>query len=172
MKKTFARIALCFAVVCQTVFLVSCSDHADDEKYQSLPPFFSDMTFRSLHGHSTLSAGDSVVVTAVQSRLGRLLYYATYSWGTAYDTDSVTHAYRSVVVYDNDPADPVDTIVFHRPGTYTVTFTARYKMSGSHQLINESETFGSGGKTTVRTVSQQLYEATVQNRVVIRPASN
>ena len=121
MKKTFARIALCFAVVCQTVFLVSCSDHTDDEKYQSLPPFFSDMTFRSLHGHSTLSAGDSVVVTAVQSRLGRLLYYATYSWGTAYDTDSVTHAYRSGVVYDNDPADPVDTIVFHRSGTYTVT---------------------------------------------------
>ena len=53
-----------------------------------------------------------------------------------------------------------------------MTFTACFKMSGSHQLINESETFGSGGKTTVRTVSQQLYEATVQNRVVIRPASN
>lgn len=168
MKKTFSRLLLAFTLVGQTAAFVACSDH----DYQSLPPYFSDMTFTSLHGHSTLCAGDTILVTAVQSQLGRLLYKASYQWSTLDETDSVSHKYCAYVVYDNDPSDPVDTIVFHRPGTYTVKLTARYMMSGNFQNINDTQTFGTAGKATISTLSQLQYGATVQNRVFIRPASN
>jgi len=143
----------------------SCSEHYDDAKYASLPPSFSDMTFTNLDD-TTIKAGDKIVATAVQSSIGRLLNGTNYTW-TATPDEGVTHKYKSFVIYDNETANPTDTIVFPTAGTYTVTLTSKYKSSGNNQAVDGTSTF-TDGKVTYTTGGLLYYSVVVEKTVVVK----
>lgn len=126
--------------------LASCSN--DDDKYTSLPPTLSDITVVDLEtGSTTLRAGRLLLATAKQHTRGHLLYKATYSW-TPDGDGNFSHRYVKGVVYDQEPADPVDTLIVSKAGTYTLQFKATYAISGKGNGYYDSGKFEGGGSYT------------------------
>lgn len=153
---------LLFSILCAC--LAACGD---DDKYDSVPPAFSSLTFQNLtRGDSTLRVGDTLVATAVQERHGRLLNRTSYTWTTS-DADA-RHKFQGNVVYDHAPGDPTDTIVFSRPGACRLTFTALYNASGQVVAQRSDRNIDAG---TITTVSEGTlrYKVTLVKTLRIRP---
>lgn len=159
MKKTLLAKCLC---AMQLIFAASCSDNADDAEYRSQPPLFSDMQISTLGGTTgdIFPAGSTLVATATQSRKGHLLYKAEYKW-TCEPTD-VEHRNKQLVVYDKDNENPTDTLVISDPGTYKLTFTGRYHISGSNCETLNGTTEIPNGKVTYSTPTFLYYDITVE----------
>lgn len=98
-----------------------------EEKHVSMLPAFAGFRLEP----SQWTAGDSVVITAVQSRTGDLLYKAVYEWRvTCGDT---TFSRTLPVVYDLDKSDP--SFGFRIPedvsGYTSISFSATYQYSSA-----------------------------------------
>lgn len=161
MKKTILWIGvatLCFA-------FASCSDEANDEKYRSEPPTFSDLTFKTVDtGSETIHVGEKFVVTAEQKKLRRLLNTTTYSWSVTPNSNSqVSQKYVQSVIYDQETQNPTDTLVITEAGDYEITFTARYNVSGNTTVWSSkygytySESFADGNGTATYTTGGLFY---------------
>lgn len=124
-----------FIVPAAALALAACSDHSDDEKYSSIPPRFADLTLHNLSDGTTeyAYAGEKFVLTAVQSKLGKLLNRTTYEWTSTSPFSETIHAYKKALLagYDNERQNPTDTVIIKQPGTYKVTLKARYNNSGN-----------------------------------------
>lgn len=154
-------------ICCVMLLLVtclSCSEDSDNPKYTSLPPQFSHVETNNLDGDSTLRVGERIIFTAVQSKKGKLLYKATYNWGNK--KGDATHSFTENVIYDNNPANPTDTVVFAHPGTYTITLNAKYHISGNYDNINSTEMW-EDGRVTYSTPSWQYYMVDIEKKVVV-----
>lgn len=128
MKLRFGLLAL---VTVMMGAVVSCDD---DDDYNSTLPVFSDITF----SEETLYTNQYVTATAVQYKKGKLLDRTTYSWSLSDEDADATLVYNSGVTYDENNSDPVCT--FTTPataGTYTITLTASYNISGRAGNIEE-----------------------------------
>lgn len=137
-------------LVAITMFAASCSD--DNSDYKSVCPRFSDITLETKAGSTTLCVGDTIIATAVQSSLGRLLNGTTYTWSSSGSTDTdsvsyVSHKYTSSVLYDNDKSNPTDTIIVSKAGSYTLNLACVYKISGIYSSTGSS-TSSSGFSAT------------------------
>ncbi len=138
MKSAKSNLIAACSVVLAFSAVWGCSDHNDDEKYRSQPPEISDMTVTGLDGSSTLRTGDKLLATVVQSTKGRLLYRATYEWSSSPSDGVSLSPNKKGVVYDNENDNPTDTIVFSTPGTYTITFSGTYNISGGYEHHNKT----------------------------------
>ena len=155
MKNLFRTLALLLVAI-SAASLTSCSEDSNDSKYQSKFPQFSDITTTP----TTVTAGDSVTFTAVQSTYGNLLYGATYTWTFGDQTGT------SSVVYDNDKSNPTfKTVAPTTSGTYTVQLKATYNVSG-RQATAPAATTQSGFSVTYSSSSMQ-YDITVSKRIVV-----
>lgn len=170
MNKTIA-----FLLAAASTLLISCSEETNSEKYRSEPPMLSDITVKPLNGNDgQIHAGQRFLATAEQSKLGRLLNATTYTWTS--NSDNISHSYESSVVYDNDTRNPTDTLVANAEGTYTLTFTGKYKASGNTQVWAQqkgstfSEDFASGdGKVTYYTGGIFYFTVTATKQVDVVP---
>ena len=138
MKRTILISALILCTI--TSFLASCSDDNEhSSKYNSTPPTFADMTVNELSTNSTtLHTGEKLVATLQQAKIGKLLYKATYQWTISPETDGNSQKYKTVVIYDQEPQNPTDTLIINTPGTYTLSFNAKYDASAYTTLWRES----------------------------------
>lgn len=167
-KKTYIA---CLCTLAFGLFTTSCDDNTDDPKYRSLPPTFSDMDFKNIEGNAEeLKAGDKIVATGVQQKYGRLLNKTTYNWKVdtiqANKPVSANHSFKKEVVYDNNSVNPTDTIVFNYPGTYNVTFDAKYSISAQYQPINTVESIERG--SIKYSTSPLSYFVKIQKRITIK----
>ena len=163
MKKKIRFACLCaLALGCLTT---SCDDNADDPKYRSLPPTFSDMEIKMLDdGNTVLKAGEKIVATGLQQKKGRLLYKAKYNW-SALPVDA-SHKYRKEVIYDKESFNPTDTLIFEKPGVYHLTFKGQYYTSGQSQIVSNIVDIDKG-KITYETPSFQYYNVTIEKRITV-----
>lgn len=132
---TLVRLKLSSLVLLFALLVVaSCSDDSDSEKYQSAPPKITDIAVVAIDGQR-VESGKSLVATAVQDPIGKLLYQASYNW--TINPAPELSSFNKGAIYDNEPANPTDTFTVAQPGIYTIKFTATYKISGaSHQTWN------------------------------------
>lgn len=143
--------------------LFSCSE--DD--YTAFSPEFSDMTFATLDGETEeFHVGDKIVATAVQSRIGKYLYKATYEWKSTPET--AEHRPKKGAVYDNDPVNPTDTITFTAPATYTLTFKGRYNISSSEYETRNYSVRIPEGKITYSTPSWMYFDVMIEKKIVVK----
>lgn len=163
MKK---NLVLLFTFGLVALMSASCSD--DD--YDSLPPRFSDMTFRSLSGSETFKAGDSILATLECSQCGKLLVNATQKWSA--EGGSVKHSYMQKGIYNELPVSPVDTLVFSTPGRYKVVFNAEYTTGGQRGMTSSSKVpFADGnGSVSYSVYGAALfhYEVTAEKYITVR----
>lgn len=159
---------LAFPLCCAAAFVTSCDD---DNEYTSEIPEFSDVTFHVIEtDHENLRVGDKIVATAVQSKKGRLLHGADMSWTS---TPEASHSYKEGVVYDAQSENPTDTIVATTSGWHTLTFTAKYDVSGISQTYNSTVDFADGsGSVRYETLSQLYYQVTIRKRFYVMPAGD
>lgn len=156
------------AVFCALAILVglaACSEDPDNPKYTSRPPVFSGVEVNSLDGDSTLRAGKELVVTAIQSTKGKLIYKAEYKWGNK--KGEARHQYNKEVIYDLDPVNPSDTVVFTTPGTYTMTLNAKYHISGNYENINGTEVW-EDGSVKYSTPSWMYYLVDIEKKITVQ----
>lgn len=127
MKNLFKIKSVCLTVCMLAVasFFTSC----DDEKHPTVLPAFAGFRLTP----STWTAGDSVTVTAVQSKLGNLIYKAEYRWSVSVAGADTTFSKTVQVVYDNDKSDP--SFGFRIPadvsGYASISFSADYDYSSA-----------------------------------------
>ncbi len=146
MTRLFPHLVPAATLVLGFSALTSCSN--DDDKYTSLPPTLSDITVVDLEtGSTTLRAGRKLLATAKQKTIGHLLYKATYSW-TPDGDGNFSHRYNKGVVYDDNPVDPVDTLIISKAGSYILQFKATYGISGKGTGYSDSGKFEGGGSYT------------------------
>jgi len=136
--------------------LASC----DDEEKGSYPPIYQGFKYVP----STVYAGDSVTITAVQQQRGHYLYHADYNWKMTIQVDKNGEAQDTTLVctqslsanYD-DPVWklqlPSNTIA----GVYTCNFRAEWKNSADGEGGIFEGTTGEGCTGTIRTESYTLY---------------
>lgn len=138
MKKTFLLSALLLCTI--TSFITSCSDENEhSSKYNSTPPTFNDLTIKEISTNSTtLHTGEKLVATMQQAKIGKLLYKAKYEWAINPETEGNSQKYKTVVIYDQEPQNPTDTLIINTPGTYTLTFKGTYDASAHTTLWRES----------------------------------
>ena len=169
MKHSRSFSALLFAaflLVCNV--FTACSEDENNPKYASLPPEFVGVEVQPLDNpEGEVKAGEPFVVQAIQQKKGHLLYKALYQWQTAPTEEGVAHKYTEQVVYDNQPADPTDTLVIDHPGMYTIKLNATYYMSGSYQIINKTNEW-QGGKATYSTASSLQYKMNLEHKVQVK----
>ena len=166
--KPLKPLLLAIPLFCAASFVTSCDD---DDEYTSEIPEFSDVTFHVIKAdHENLRVGDKIVATAVQSKKGRLLYGADMSWTTNPET---SHSYKEGVVYDTQNENPTDTIVATTSGWHTLTFTAKYNVSGIAKTYNSTVDFADGsGSVRYETLSQLYYQVTIRKRFYVMPAGD
>lgn len=130
MKKRLIHCTLIGALLITSI--TACSDDNEhQDKYNSQPPTFNDMTVADLEtGTTTLHVGKKFVVTLYQNSIGRLLNKTTYAWSLSPEVEGNSQKYTTSVIYDQETANPTDTVLINTPGTYTLTFTGRYNASG------------------------------------------
>lgn len=145
--------------------LAACSEDPDNPKYTSRPPAFSGVEVNSLDGDSTLRAGKEIVVTALQGVKGKLLYKAEYKWGLK--RGAATHRYIKEVVYDLNPVNPSDTVVFTTPGIYVVTLNAKYHISGNYDNINGTDVW-EDGSVKYSTPSWMYYLVDIEKKITVQ----
>lgn len=131
MNKTLTSILLCLAAA---LTLVCACDEEDQQSYMPTWKGFS-------YAPQPAERGDSVAITALQDKKGHLIYKAKYTWTATYvipssqDVDSVvTETHSDVVVYDNEPADPVWKLYVPlrlRSNSIAVSFMGEYHYSAS-----------------------------------------
>ena len=156
----------CLCTLALGLFATSCDDHADDPKYRSLPPTFADMDLKMLEdGSTTLRAGEKILATCVQTKPGRLINKATYKW-SAKPVDAA-HSFKKEVIYDLQNFNPTDTLVFEKPGTYTLAFTGQYHTSGQSQIVSNIVDIDKG-KITYETPTFLYYKVTVEKRFTVK----
>lgn len=137
--KTLKNMGLALSLLLVGALMVACSE----DKYTSVPPQFSDMTFTNLDGGTTFAVGDRIVATAVQKSGGKYLYGVKYAWsvspnaGVSYQSDNAATATVEV-------SNPVDTLVFKSAGTYTVKFEGTYRASADVEQYNGTTSFDGG----------------------------
>jgi len=173
MKKNLLAKCLCALLL---IAAASCSDNADNAEYRSQPPLFSDMQISVLGGSpaEVFPAETSLVATATQSRKGHLLYKAEYKWkcepaNAVTEPVDVTHRNKALAIYDNDNANPTDTLSIPTPGIYRLTFTGRYHISGSNcETVNGTAEIPQG-KVTYSTPSFLYYDITVERTLRVNP---
>lgn len=164
-----------FALAASALLFTACKEHMNDEKYQSMPPTISGVTFHVAGTGSTdLRVGDKIVATVVQSSLGKLLYRADYSWETP-SVESPTHTYSSMAIYDNDPHNPTDTIVASKSGQYTLKFKGTYHISGNSTGWggNYTDYFSDNtGKVSyaLQGSGYASYVITIEKKLIVQPA--
>lgn len=73
-----------------------------------------------------------------QAKIGKLLYKAKYEWAINPETEGNSQKYKTVVIYDQEPQNPTDTLIINTPGTYTLTFKGTYDASAHTTLWRES----------------------------------
>ncbi len=126
-----------FLLLASLPFLTNCTK--DD--YSSLPPEFEDITFVSQDGNPTLTAGTEITATAKQSKKGKLLYKAEYKWECE---QGIVKTPKYEVIYDQQPENPVTTLILPARGSYKIIFTARYHISGQSEAINYEKNIPGG----------------------------
>ena len=105
-----------------------------------------------------------------ESKKGRLLHGADMSWTS---TPEASHSYKAGVVYDAQNENPTDTIVATTSGWHTLTFTAKYDVSGISQTYNSTVDFADGsGSVRYETLSQLYYQVTIRKRFYVMPAGD
>lgn len=131
MKKISRLLTLSFLLM-TAAFAVSCS--SDDDKYSSVSPKFSDITFTP----SEIFPGERVTATAVQYKKGKLLNGTLYNWSISGTSEETNIENNKSLLYDNDKSNPICTFTApSTPGTYTIVFKGEYNASG------QSKTSGS-----------------------------
>lgn len=175
MTKTKRFIPYGAAMLC-ALLAMSCSEDSNEKKYGSEPPLFEDVTLKSLStGSSEIHAGERFVATAVQRKRGKLLYKATYSWADNDKEENVSHKYKQSVVYDQEPADPTDTLVIKKAGTYTLSFSGKYQNSGNTSYWGNkygysfSENYSKGFNATYSTGGAIGFTVSATKTITILP---
>ena len=164
--KQSGSISLLLLVTCLLSWNIftACSDDENSPKYTSLPPEIVGVEVQPLNNpDGQVKAGEPFVVRAIQQKKGHLLYKAIYEWQAA----PTEHKYTQQVVYDNQPADPTDTLLIDNPGMYTIKLNATYYMSGSYQIINKTNEW-EGGKATYSTASSLQYKINLEHKVLVK----
>ena len=162
-----------FPLLC--LLLTACSEDSDSEKFASRPPVFADIVCTPLaEGETQIRAGQSFVVTAQQERKGHLLNKSTYQWSDV--SGQLSHKYVTSVIYDNQPANPTDTIKAPTAGSYKLTFKARYNASGNTSWW--AQQYGSSfqtsladnsGRVTYTTGGLFYFDVTVEKTITVLP---
>lgn len=115
------------AIVVSFAFLISCSG---DDEYTSAPPTFSGATVTTLSGNSTIHAGDSVSVVALQKSIGSRLSGRSYNWSAT----GVTEIKKTT---DDGDVSANPSCKFKAPsvaGVYTVTLVGKYNNAGTSMM--------------------------------------
>ena len=149
--------------------LVSCE--RDDDKYISTCPVIHDMTFKSVVTETDrIVAGEKFVATVEQAQKGHLLFKAEYAWSDGRD-EGIHKPTFTTLVYDSDPINPPDTIIFTNPGVHQVKLVAKYHISGNADpsVVRTDEI--PGGKVQYQLPSWMYYLVTVTKNVRVEPAS-
>ena len=148
--------------------LVSCE--RDDDKYISTCPVIQDMTFKSVVTETDrIVAGEKFVATVEQAQKGHLLYKADYAWSDGRD-EGIHKPTFTTLVYDSEPINPTDTIIFTNPGVHQVKLVAKYHISGNADpsVVRTDEI--PGGKVQYQLPSWMYYLVTVTKNVRVLPA--
>lgn len=146
-------------------FVTSCS--SDNSDYYSICPTFSDITFVTTDGSSTLCVGDTIIATAVQSRQGNLLNTTNYTWSC--DADSIGyHANTSKLIYDYDKSNPTDTIVINEAGTYELSLDIVYRVSGLYSGL--SGTTKNGKFSVTYSTGSTRYQVSMSKEFTVKRA--
>jgi hypothetical protein len=148
--------------------LVSCE--RDDDKYISTCPVIHDMTFKSVVTETDrIVAGEKFVATVEQAQKGYLLYKADYAWSDGRD-EGIHKPTFTTLVYDSEPINPTDTIIFTNPGVHQVKLVAKYHISGNADpsVVRTDEI--PGGKVQYQLPSWMYYLVTVTKNVRVLPA--
>lgn len=148
--------------------LVSCE--RDDDKYISTCPVIHDMTFKSVVTETDrIVAGEKFVATVEQAQKGHLLYKADYAWSDGRD-EGIHKPTFTTLVYDSEPINPTDTIIFTNPGVHQVKLVAKYHISGNADpsVVRTDEI--PGGKVQYQLPSWMYYLVTVTKNVRVLPA--
>ena len=106
-NKNMKKRIVYFVAFLITCLVVSCSEHTNDDKYQSRVPRFSKIVAQE----SEIKVGETIVFTAVQREAGHLLDRTTYTWTITPQNVSKSKASVPINgVYDG--VNPTDTVVF------------------------------------------------------------
>ena len=150
--------------------LVSCE--RDDDKYISTCPVIRDMTFKSVVTETDrIVAGEKFVATVEQAQKGHLLYKADYAWSDGRD-EGIHKPTFTTLVYDSEPINPTDTIIFTNPGVHQVKLVAKYRISGNpdYSVVRTQELVDGSVEYTVP--SFLYYIVTVTKNVRVYKASS
>jgi hypothetical protein len=148
--------------------LVSCE--RDDDKYISTCPVIHDMTFKSVVTETDrIVAGEKFVATVEQAQKGHLLYKADYAWSDGRD-EGIHKPTFTTLVYDSEPINPTDTIIFTNPGVHQVKLVAKYHISGNADASVVRTDEIPGGKVQYQLPSWMYYLVTVTKNVRVLPA--
>lgn len=109
-------------------FFGSCQ--ADQDRFVSYPPRFSEIRITDLDGKATTpKVGVPFVATVIESQRGKLLNATRYSW-TIEPANSWQHRFLASSVYDHSKIQPSDTITPTEAGEFVLQFQASYNVSG------------------------------------------
>ncbi len=148
--------------------LVSCE--RDDDKYISTCPVIHDMTFKSVVTETDrIVAGEKFVATVEQAQKGHLLYTTDYTWSDGRD-EGIHKPTFTTLVYDSEPINPTDTIIFTNPGVHQVKLVAKYRISGNADASVVRTEEIPGGKVQYQLPSWMYYLVTVTKNVNVLPA--
>lgn len=141
-----------------------------EESYISTCPVIHDMTFKSVVTETDrIVAGEKFVATVEQARKGHLLYRADYAWSDGRD-EGIHKPTFTTLVYDSEPINPTDTIIFTNPGVHQVKLVAKYRISGNADpsVVRTDEI--PGGIVQYQLPSWMYYLVTVTKNVRVEPA--
>ena len=164
------KISLTYIAFVLTLLIVSCSEHSDEDKYQSRVPRFSKIVAQN----NEILVGETIVFTAVQREQGNLLDRTSYKWTITPENVSKNKASVPINgVYDG--INPTDTVVFTTPGRYTVKLQADYHGMGNVTYFEQDETLEGGGKAkysantnTGTGVNRDYLHATLTESFVVK----
>lgn len=137
--KKMPKLSSVYMLLVAAVFAVSCS--SDDDKYNSVSPKFSEITFTP----SDIYPGELITATAVQYKKGKLINRSSYSWSISGTTEDLNVSGNRSLFYDNDKSNPTCTFTApSTPGTYTIEFNGEYNASGQFKPTGDSVYIASG----------------------------
>ena len=162
MHKLFS---MTLAIIVSLVFFASCSS---DDEYTSAPPVFTGATATTLSGGSTIHAGDSVAVSAIQKTIGSNLGGRSYSWSSP-TIDGIKKTTDDSEIRVNPSCK------FKAPdqaGVYTITLVGIFKNAGT-SMINVDGFNTSDETTTIkyeRTSGSSVYgtyTVTISHKITV-----
>lgn len=142
----------------------------DDDKYTSTCPVIHDMTFKSVVTETDrIVAGEKFVATVEQAQKGHLLDLTVYTWSDGRDV-GIHKPTFTTLVYDSEPINPTDTIIFTNPGVHQVKLVAKYRISGNADASVVRTEEIPGGKVQYQVPSWMYYLVTVTKNVRVEAA--